>query len=100
MKARWDGRRTATDPVTLAASYLVHPNDCLWQDAMVKAWAQANPDAIRRGASRTELEHLHEVHGKQALERLRQIGRYGVAGRDYIQKHYETLFGEKNQISQ
>ncbi|MDN7902475.1 type VI secretion system tip protein TssI/VgrG [Burkholderia cepacia] len=99
MKARWDGRRTATDPVTLAASYLVHPNDCQWQDAIVKAWALANPDAIRRGASRTELEHLHEAHGKQALERLRQIGRYGVAGRDYIQKYYETLFGEKNQIA-
>ncbi len=97
MKDRWEGR-PGPDPVEVAASYLVHPNDCHWQDAMVKAWAKANPGAVRRGTSRTELEHLHELHGKQALERLRQVGRYGVAGRDYIQKHYEMLFGEKSQL--
>jgi hypothetical protein len=94
---RWRGD-ASRDPVKIAQSYLVHPNDTNWQDATVAAWAKGHTAAIRRASSATELEHLHEEHGKHALENIRRVGRYGSDSWDYITRFYEDLFGEKNQV--
>ncbi|MHC1651874.1 type VI secretion system tip protein TssI/VgrG [Stenotrophomonas maltophilia] len=97
MAASWKGN-TARDPVKIAQSYLVHPNDTNWQDSIVTNWARGHAAAIRRASSATELEHLHEEHGKHALENIRRIGRYGSDSWDYITRFYEDLFGETNQV--
>jgi hypothetical protein len=97
MAGRWRGD-ASRDPVKIAQSYLVHPNDTNWQDATVAAWAKGHAAAIRRASSATELEHLHEEHGKHALENIRRVGRYGSDSWDYITRFYEDLFGEKNQV--
>jgi len=97
MAGRWRGD-ASRDPVKIAQSYLVHPNDTNWQDATVAAWAKGHTAAIRRASSATELEHLHEEHGKHALENIRRVGRYGSDSWDYITRFYEDLFGEKNQV--
>ncbi|MFL4598888.1 HET-C-related protein, partial [Stenotrophomonas maltophilia] len=93
----WQGAAT-TSPADIAKAYLVHPQDTSWQDGVVRAWAQKHPADIRRAASATELEHLHEEHGKHALEEIRRVGRYGSKSWDYITEFYEDLFGEKNQV--
>ena len=97
MNKHWRGI-PASDPAKVAASYLTHPQDSTWQDGLVRAWAQKHPANIRRAASATELQHLHEEHGKHALEEIRRVGRYGSKSWDYITEFYEDLFGEKNQV--
>ncbi|MFL4598890.1 hypothetical protein ACJ6WI_16655 [Stenotrophomonas maltophilia] len=97
MAGQWRGD-ASRDPVKIAQSYLVHPNDTNWQDTIVAAWAKDHAAAIRRASSATELEHLHEEHEKHALESIRRLGRYGSDSWDYITRFYEDLFGEKNQV--
>ncbi len=95
---RWSGK-ASSDPAAVAARFLVHPNDSAWQDAIVRKWADGNPDNIKRGQSATILHHLHEQHGKKALERIRRMGRYGTESWEYIKQNYEELFGEENQVN-
>ncbi|MGY1919458.1 HET-C-related protein [Pseudomonas tolaasii] len=97
MYKRWQGD-TASDPTTLASSFICHPNDSSWQDAIVSNWAKSHPKEILQGASATDLEHLHNTHAKPALERIKQIGSRGEDNWNYINKHYLDLFGERNQI--
>lgn len=97
MIGRWNGNGLC-DPVKIAQGYLVHPYDSSWQCPHVSAWAKDHAANIRRAASATEIEHLHEEHGKDALEGIRRVGRYGTDSWDYITKFYEDLFGEKNQV--
>jgi type VI secretion system secreted protein VgrG len=97
MYRRWKGD-TASDPATLASSFICHPNDSTWQDAIVSNWAKSHPKEILQGASATDLEHLHETHAKPALERIKQIGSRGKENWNYINKHYLDLFGERSQI--
>ncbi|SJZ81680.1 HET-C-related protein [Novilysobacter spongiicola] len=97
MKARWDGD-TASDPGGVATAFFVHPYDSSWQDAIVLNWSRSNGANIERGESATILEHLHEAHAQETMEQVRRAGRYGGQGWEYIQRNYETLFGEENQV--
>ncbi|MCA8958859.1 MAG: LysM peptidoglycan-binding domain-containing protein [Planctomycetes bacterium] len=55
----------SVDVVDLGTGYLSHPEDRTWFEDRVREWAEAHPDAIARGRSRTWLhdhaEHIREV---------------------------------------
>lgn len=97
MRAMWRGYPYA-DPARIAASFLVHPNDCSWQDQMVATWAKSHGAQILRAGSATGLQHLHATHGKRALEQIKRIGRHGTESWDYISRNYEVMFGQPNQV--
>ncbi|WP_062388469.1 HET-C-related protein [Pseudomonas abietaniphila] len=61
--ARWLGEPT-DDPVELAASFLCHPQDSTWQDAIVERWALENPELVARAEVLSELEDAHRKVGK------------------------------------
>jgi len=94
MDKRWKGD-TSYYPAEKAAAFIVHPFYSDWQDALVRQWALENSAAVRRAASATELEHLHELHGKAALDELRRVGSFGAEGWNYMQRSYEILFDGK-----
>ncbi|WP_268797880.1 HET-C-related protein [Pseudomonas huanghezhanensis] len=70
----WNGD-TSADPIAVATAYFKHPQDCDWQDAPVITWAAANPEALRRSQSKTELAEISKTlarSGSRALEQLRK----------------------------
>jgi len=74
MVSHWSGDGGA-DPIAVARSYFMHPQDTDWQDERVRAWAQENPEDVRRSTSKTELRKIHEQlgdTGKEALEQMRK----------------------------
>jgi hypothetical protein len=96
MYARWKGQ-PGMDPARIASAFMVHPEDCSWQDAIVAAWARTHAPQIQRASSATALQHLHEAHA-EALEPIKRIGRHGTESWDYISRNFETLFGKEDQM--
>ena len=65
------------DPIGLARSYFAHPLNTGWQDGIVRAWAKANPEAVRRSSSLIELEDIQSRvarTGSNVLEQMRKDG--------------------------
>jgi uncharacterized protein involved in type VI secretion and phage assembly len=91
MAARWAGRTTGQDPAVTAASYLVHPYDCVWQDAFVTQWARSNPGQVKRGESATEWEALEKAHKKEVLDAVRNTRNASKSTWDYVTKYYDQL---------
>ncbi len=82
-------------PAAIASSYLRHPEDCQWQDPIVKSWAMANPAAVARGASATEWEALERAHKKEVLEKIEQMSKSSRRAWDYVDRNFQDLFGKE-----
>jgi hypothetical protein len=76
MTEQWSGQ-SKTNPATVAAAYFAHPMDTVWQDAIVKEWAIANPDLIRRSASKNELDKIHDQLRESANQGLKKLEKDG-----------------------
>jgi hypothetical protein len=61
--ARWLNEPTE-DPVELAASFLCHPQDSTWQDAIVERWALENPELVAKAGILSELDDAHRKVGE------------------------------------
>ncbi|WP_268800345.1 HET-C-related protein [Pseudomonas huanghezhanensis] len=96
MNNKWRGAETA-DPALAIERFFTHPQDSTWQDPLVMEWAREHREEVKRGASLTELHHIHEQHGKAALARVKKMGEQGEEAWNYIQQNYEVLTGEKSQ---
>nr|WP_268801108.1 type VI secretion system tip protein VgrG [Pseudomonas sp. BSw22131] len=96
MNNKWRGGETE-DPAQVIERFFTHPQDSTWQDPLVMEWAREHREEVKRGASLTELHHIHEQHGKAALARVKKMGEQGEEAWNYIQQHYEVLTGEKSQ---
>jgi hypothetical protein len=97
MAARWRGDASA-DPGAVAIAYLTHPFETTWQDQAVMAWAQSHPQQVKRGASSTEWASLRKEHEQEVRDGIKKMGERSQALWDYINKNYEMIFGEKNQV--
>jgi hypothetical protein len=97
MAASWNGP-TNLNPAQVAAAYLTHPMDCSWQDQIVVAWAKTHPNEVKRGESSTEWEALRKAHEQEVRDRINQVGKRSQETWDYLNKNYEAIFGEKNQV--
>ncbi len=95
--ASWAGDNAA-NPAKIAADFFVHPLDCHWQDDIVKNWAAAHPKQVKRGESSTEWEALHKQIEKESRGAINKVEKNSKATWDYINKYYDTIFGEKNQV--
>jgi len=87
-----------TDPAELASSFIAHPEDCHWQDGVVREWAMKNDAEVQRASSATVLEHLHQIHGKSTLQALRKMGRHGDEGWSYLLRNYQFILGQENKV--
>lgn len=76
MYKHWQGSRLL-DPVKVAHSYFIHPNDSDWQDELVSIWAGAHPDNIKDSSDAAIFEAFHHKHApsvdQSAWERLKKI---------------------------
>lgn len=86
------------DPANVARAYFVHPNDTTLMDSEVLRWARANPSNLKRGESSTEWQALRAEHEKEVREKIQQTKERSQQFWEYNNKHYKTLFGEKNQV--
>lgn len=93
MLQRWDHGPDAPNPVIVASSCFIHPNDAYNQfDTYVKNWARANPHQIRRAASKFEMEHIHEGIERAAQRSFEQLKREGQSTLDYLAEHFIAFF--------
>jgi hypothetical protein len=97
MAARWQGDVSA-DPAAVGSAYLAHPFDTTWQDATVITWASSHPQQVNRGASSTEWESLRKDHEQEVRDEIKKMGERSHEVWDYINKNYEMIFGESNQV--
>jgi len=67
------------DPIGVARSFFAHPENTGWQDWMVRAWAKANPEAVRRSSSLIELEDIHNQIARIGSDALQQMGKDSLA---------------------
>ncbi|HEX8592022.1 MAG TPA: HET-C-related protein [Pseudomonas sp.] len=73
MLGQWHAKLGAQDPAQVAVSYFVHPMDTHWQDDLVREWAQNNAGALKRAASKSELDNVHnelQNSANKALDRF------------------------------
>ncbi|CAG8865997.1 hypothetical protein PS627_01833 [Pseudomonas fluorescens] len=87
----WAGNKDR-DPVTLADSYIRHPNDSDWQDDIVAAWAITHVQEIVSGSSYSTLQELNEANRKAALERLRELEAENAGSLSSIQDSVNNIF--------
>ena len=73
-------------------------NDASWMDGEVKRWARANPRNLERGESNTEWQALRAEHEQEVREKIQQVQARSQQFWEYNNKHFQTLFGEKNQV--
>lgn len=76
MLGHWEDKPGA-DPVTVASSYFVHPQDCDWQDGKVREWAEKHPDLVLSSTRKSDLDKVHEhLHNSvvQGLEKFKKDG--------------------------
>nr|WP_229473973.1 HET-C-related protein [Pseudoduganella lurida] len=92
MADRWTGRNPAADPASVAAAFLVHPNDCHWQDKIVADWARRNPAQLKRGESATEWEALEKAHKKEVLDTIANAGKASRSTWKYVTDYFDDLF--------
>lgn len=97
LASHWKGVVNA-NPGSIAAGYLIHPFDSAWQDSIVAKWARANPAQVKRGESATEWEALRRAHEQEVRDGIKKSGERSKQTWDYLNREYETLFGETNQV--
>lgn len=97
MATRWRGDLSAS-PGDTAAAFLIHPFDSQWQDDLVRNWATGHPAQVKRGESATEWEALRKEHEQEIRDGIKRAGERSQRTWDYLNKHYEEIFGEKNQV--
>lgn len=78
MVAYWEGDSSA-DPVRVASAYFCHPQNSHWQDAEIAAWANANPEDLRRSQSKTELFEIYKAICGARRAAVDQMGKDGKA---------------------
>ncbi|SEN37510.1 Heterokaryon incompatibility protein Het-C [Duganella sp. CF517] len=98
MAARWWGGDVSADPAAVAASFIVHPLDTNWQDAMVKEWAAKHPQQVLRGQSATEWEALEKAHKQETIDAINKTKKQSNDIWGYINKNYQSIFGTENQV--
>jgi hypothetical protein len=64
----------------------------------VLQWAKTHGGSIKRGESATEWEALEKEHGDEVRAKIRRANESSKQTWDYINKYYDTIFGEKNQV--
>jgi hypothetical protein len=92
---------TPVDPVALAVGFLVHPLDTNWMDKMVKDWAEANPNAIKRGMSRTIQEHIKKEIEEKTEPWMKKINETGEEMMKWLEKadeQFKNFFSPKDKI--
>jgi type VI secretion system secreted protein VgrG len=94
----WDGRAT-DNPAALAASFLVHPLDTDWQDAMVKKWALGHPQQLIDGEDSTLWARLEKAHKEEVQLGIKKTQAKSKATWEYINENFEAIFGEKNKVT-
>jgi hypothetical protein len=99
MAAYWKGDATG-NPGQVAASYLVHPYDCAWQDQKVTAWAKSHAAQVKRGESSTEWAALRKEHEQEVRDGIKKVGGRSQEIWNYINENYEIISGERNQVKQ
>lgn len=87
MVAYWSGGFGA-DPIGIARSYFKHPQDSRWQDAQVNAWAQANPEQVRRSTSKTEFLEIHQQLAQARDNALEQMRKDSVAYLNFMRGEF------------
>jgi len=86
----WKGNgATARTPADIAESFMVHPNDTEWHEAIVRNWAQANPASVEQGKS---YESLRTLHMSDLAGALQDIERAWQDAEQFI-KEAEELTG-------
>ncbi len=91
--ARWGGD-LRSQPSSIAASFIVHPEMSEWQDLIVERWAAGNPQKIERGAYSTDLEHGTKVVQEKAAATRDRVNAAKDRTIDYIRTNFENLFPE------
>jgi hypothetical protein len=51
--------RFAINPIEVAKSFIVHPDDLTKLDRIISDWADENPELLKRGTFKHGLEHLY-----------------------------------------
>jgi len=67
-------------------------------NAFVANWALSHASEIKRGESATEWEALEKAHKQEAIDAITKAGQRSKDVWNYINKNYEELFGDKNQV--
>ena len=101
MAQQWFGTPnlgSISSPSAVAAAFLCHPEECTWQDSIVRSWGTANPKAVARGASATEWEALEKAHKKEVMDQIERMSSASKRSWKYVNKYYEDLFGSKETV--
>ena len=98
MAARWYNSNTTANPGEIAASFIVHPWDCNWQNPHITAWATNHADDIRRGESSTLWQALRKEHEKEVRNKIKKLSEQSKNTWNFINENYETMFGTPNQV--
>jgi hypothetical protein len=76
--AYWNGNPRA-NPEAVTRSFFRHPQDSDWQDEKVISWAAANPEAVARSSSITELLEINRQLAESGSKALERMGKDGEA---------------------
>jgi len=85
--ARWDGDMTA-EPIAVAQSYFRHPQGSDWQDGQIVGWATANPEQLKRTASKTELLEMHRRLAESTRDAVEQFRKDGATYLDFLRGEF------------
>ncbi|MCD5984356.1 HET-C-related protein [Pseudomonas sp. CDFA 610] len=72
---QWRGTPDTDHPSQVAARFFSHAMDTDWQDTLVREWAEANPEQVRRAALKSELDQFHLRIQGDATEALQKFER-------------------------
>lgn len=70
---QWHSADETEHPSQVAARFFAHAMDIDWQDTLVREWADAHPEQVKRATLKNELDQLHRHIQSHASEALQQF---------------------------
>ncbi|MFJ5294952.1 HET-C-related protein [Pseudomonas sp. NPDC088368] len=93
MIQRWKEGPDGPNPVIVASSYFIHPNDTYSVfDGSIRNWAARNEHRIRRAASKTEMETVQESLEQATQRAFGQLTHQGKSTLEYLAEHFIAFF--------
>ncbi|PYD88807.1 hypothetical protein DNF23_31305 [Pseudomonas syringae pv. pisi] len=85
---QWHGKEGAEHPVRVATRFFTHPMDCDWQDAIVREWAEANPEQVERATLKSELDQSR-IQLQQSTKK--DLQRFSQDGSNFLDVFFESV---------
>jgi hypothetical protein len=74
----WHDKEGAQHPAQVAAGFFTHPMDSDWQDELVRQWADANPELVRRATLKSDLLEGQKRLRSEAIKALERFKKEGA----------------------